>query len=410
MASEYQPTSMNIERIPNRWIGAAQGAWAILTALTISLVIAGIPYRYGQVAQTADRRSLTGLGFSGSTYAAMIVGLSLIVVLAHILIAAFIFFRRPNDWMALFVSLALVANGANVPLSSMGPPAFVSHVIWNFLVGIITFLALSSSLTLLYVFPDGRFSPEWTRWLALVWTILILFAIFTPNSPLSLTTWPALILILFALIWSASGGYSQAHRYIYKSSPVQRQQVKWAFLGLSAAALGPLVYLISTVILPTVSGPDVPNILYQRVGVSFFAVSLLVRLIGSIVVTFYLLLFPISFAIAILRYRLWDIDLLIRRTLIYSVLTGLLVMIYFGTVVLMQTAFRYSTGKWNSEIVTVLSTLAIAALFVPLRHRVQNWIDRRFYQRKYDAAKTLLSFSQLYGMRSTWTSYWRIMG
>jgi hypothetical protein len=76
------------------------------------------------------------------------------------------------------------------------------------------------------------------------------------------------------------------------------------------------------------------------------------------------------------------------------VLTGLLVAIYFVTVVLMQTAFRYSTGRWNSEIVTVLSTLAIAALFVPLRIRVQNWIDLRFYHRKYDAAKTLMSFSE----------------
>jgi hypothetical protein len=334
------------------------------------------------------------LGLSSSSYAAIIIGLSLIVVFIHILIAAFIFFRRPNDWMALFVSLALVANGANVPLSAMGPPAPVSQAIWDFLVGIVTFGALVSGVTLLYVFPDGRFTPEWTRWLALVWAVLILLAIFTPNSPLSLTSWQALIQILIALMWSVSGVYSQAYRYVYRASPAHRQQVKWAFLGLSAAALGPLVYLISMVILPAVSGPNVPNILYQRVGVSFFAVSLLVRLIGSAVITFYLLLFPISFAIAILRYRLWDIDILIRRTLIYSVLTGLLVAIYFVTVVLMQTAFRYSTGRWNSEIVTVLSTLAIAALFVPLRIRVQNWIDLRFYHRKYDAAKTLMSFSE----------------
>ena len=102
---------------------------------------------------------------------------------------------------------------------------------------------------------------------------------------------------------------------------------------------------------------------------------------------------PLTIGIAILRYRLYDIDLLIRRTLVYAVLTGLLALAYFSSIVVLQSLFRTLTGQGQSQVVTVISTLAIAALFIPLRAQVQNAIDRRFYRRKYDAAKTLAEFA-----------------
>jgi hypothetical protein len=192
---------------------------------------------------------------------------------------------------------------------------------------------------------------------------------------------------------SIAGIYAQAYRFSRVSTPLQRQQTKWAFLGLAAALFGPLVYFLSENISTAVPSANVPNILYQRVGASFFAFSLLARMLGSLVITIYLFLFPISFAIAVLRYRLWDIDILIRRTLIYSVFTTLLLLIYFGSVLLMQAIFILFTGQGSSEIVTVISTLAIAGLFVPLRDRVQDGIDRRFYRHKYDAEQTLAAFA-----------------
>jgi hypothetical protein len=112
----------------------------------------------------------------------------------------------------------------------------------------------------------------------------------------------------------------------------------------------------------------------------------------ALVFTVPLLGLPIAVGVAILRYHLYDIDLLVNRTLVYGSLTALLAATYLGGVVLMQGTFRVLTGQ-ESQLAIVASTLLIAALFVPLRRRVQFFIDRRFYRRRYDAVRTLQDFS-----------------
>ncbi len=105
-----------------------------------------------------------------------------------------------------------------------------------------------------------------------------------------------------------------------------------------------------------------------------------------------LVVFPVSFAVSILRYRLWDIGVLINRTLVYGALTGTIVVTYLASILVLETVFRAATGQ-GGTLAVVVSTLAIAALFVPLRRRIQRIIDRRLYRSRYDAARTLQAFS-----------------
>ena len=101
---------------------------------------------------------------------------------------------------------------------------------------------------------------------------------------------------------------------------------------------------------------------------------------------------PVIIGVAILSYRLWDIDLIIRRTLVYTILTAMLGLVYFGLVILLDGMLRSLVGS-SGQVATVVSTLAVAALFTPLRHRVQDLIDRRFYRRKYNAEQALAEFA-----------------
>lgn len=161
-----------------------------------------------------------------------------------------------------------------------------------------------------------------------------------------------------------------------KGNPLERQQIKWLALFAGVNAIYVLLGLIAY---PLLTGGEV-----MSPGTGAFAVF------------FYIvngLLPPAAIGISILRYRLWDIDLFIRRTLVYSLLTVILTLIYIGSVTVLHELFQRLTGEGQSPIVTVLSTLAIAALFTPLRRYIQERIDRRFYRRKYNAEKVLAAFS-----------------
>ncbi len=369
----------------------ARGLWLALLALILILTITGLPARYNQLLAAADVRSLGQLGLSPAAYATYLTGLTVISLAANLLIGIYIFWRRSAHRMCLLVSFTLVANGAIVPLtlfSHARPLAPEPRALLN----LVLFLALVSSMLLLYVFPDGRFTPRWTRLLAPVWAVTALVATFLPDLPFSLTRLPAALQVLVLLVWAGTGAYAQIYRYLHISSPVQRQQAKWAGLSLGAAVLGPLSYFLPFVILPALSGPAIPTFLYRRVGGGFFALSLASQLVTQGVFTLLLILFPVLLAIAILRYRLWDIDLLINRALVYGTLTATLALAYLSSIVLLQEGFRVVTGQRQEQWVTVLSTLLIAALAGSLRRWVQTAIDRRFYRRKYDAVRTLAAF------------------
>jgi hypothetical protein len=290
----------------------------------------------------------------------------ILMPLGYFVIGLVIFWRKSDDLMGLLTSLMLIffgpylISGANIMVSEQ--PGFELFGSVMVVIGSLVVILF------LFLFPDGRFVPGWTRWFTLVvFSILFIISGFASN-------WPNLDVIVFFLV-AIVGLLSQVYRYFRVSKPIQRQQTKWVLIGF----LGPLLVLLLWL---TFSSPVVAQmpgypLLYSLIS---YAVPLLA------------LLFPLTIAFSILRYRLWDIDLLIRRTLVYTVLTGLLLLIYFGSVVVLQSIFEALSGQ-QSPIVVVMSTLAIAALFNPLRVRIQGFIDHRFYRKKYDAEQTLAQFA-----------------
>jgi hypothetical protein len=168
----------------------------------------------------------------------------------------------------------------------------------------------------------------------------------------------------------------QIYRYRKVSSHVERQQSKWVFFGTVTGTAG----FALTIVLYFDRVLPIP---YPNPRADLIAVT---------AVNIFILLIPLSIALAILRSRLWDIDIIINRTLVYGTLTVLLAMVYFGLIFAIQFLLRGIISQ-NNSVAIVVSTLAIAALFGPLRHRIQRVIDRRFYRRKYDAAKVVEAFS-----------------
>jgi hypothetical protein len=381
--------------IANRWRKLAgrlaRFSWIVLIALTVILTIRSIPDRIGMVQQTLDERSLNELGISSGFYVSILVGLNIFVTVIHLLISTSLFIRRRNDAMALFVSFALLSNGALIPLNLTDFFTGSSGLAWYLGFGMIKFVALTTSFGLLFLFPTATFLPRGSIWIGGIWMLLAFFSAFLPGSGLNLANWNIRLQILVLLIVGGFGIGSQLYRFLRRASSLERQQIKWASAGILAAFAGPFVYFSTVFLIPPGETASVPNILYQRVGASYFAFSLAVDLGIQVVVSLILLVLPFSFAIAILRYRLWDIDIIIRRTMIYSGLTGGLAIIYLTSVLVLQQVFRGFTDR--SQLAIVLSTLISVMVARPLWRRIQDGIDRNFYRSRYDAEITLSEFS-----------------
>jgi hypothetical protein len=215
-----------------------------------------------------------------------------------------------------------------------------------------------------------------------VWILYVVSLLVLPeSSPFSAWAWPAALRIPFALGLFGTIVFAQIYRYLRVSEPVERQQIKWVVFGLTAALAGAtLVALPLAILREELLEPGPTKVLYA--------------LFELTATNAFLLLIPLSIGVAILRYRLWDIDVIINRTLVYGSLTVMLTLVYFIGVMASEGIFRSLTGQEEQpQLAVVLSTLVIAALFNPLRRRTQGFIDRRFYRRKYDAGKTLEAFS-----------------
>jgi hypothetical protein len=367
-------------RLQGVWLILARVAWVVLALLGVGLPVVSLPSYYAYLHITdptsvygpqltpGDVRELHNLGLSLDFYAWLNISAFLIFLLVCVSIGLILFLRRSDDHLALLASLSIVffPLGFNTQIPQTLPS------VWMFPIEIVIFCSNVCLGLFIYLFPSGRFVPRWTRWLMVVWVVYWANNQFFPNEPLNNTWLPVVPLAGLA----ASLIALQVYRYRHVSTLLQRQQTKWVVFGI-AVTFGSFVVAI-----PLVDG------LFPL----FFPMGPLVFSLIQIPLNFLLLLYPLSIVFAILRNRLWEIDRLINRALIYGTLTVSLALVYVGLIIGLQ-ALLGTIIRQDNAVAVVVSTLVIYALFQPLRRRIQNLIDRRFYRRKYDAARTLAAFS-----------------
>ncbi len=289
--------------------------------------------------------------------------------------------RKPQDLVATVTALTLVLFGTGFPpilnvVSAQRPELERLLFLWG--EGGFTILFI-----LYLIFPDGRFRPRWTVLLALYWGLQPFIVTFWPQSPLLVYTlpqpWGNVVPLLFLALFAAALLY----RYFILFNPVQRQQTKWAVTGMTFVMVSFLVFLAYYYSRPELKENTLQAALQFQVFITIMTV------IFSVI--------PVTLGIAILRHRLWEIDLIIRRTLSYSIITATLLVIYFGVVIIFQVLTDRVLNLENSQIGTVISTLTIAALFNPVRRKIQKSIDRRFNRRKFDAMASVAGFASRMG-------------
>jgi hypothetical protein len=353
------------------WLLLARVAWVVVALLYVGVFISGIPSEFARLHTPCTdtvscsliphftgqkAQELKVLGLSAEFFAAYFVAIEVAFTALSAVIGALIFWRRPDDRMALLVSLMLLTFGGALPI-----PLFTLDLslLWTASARALSFVGAASAILFFYLFPDGHFVPRWSRWLGLASIGVLAPTLLFPSSFLSLWQHPLLNAVLSASIVGALL-LAQAYRYKRVSTLTQRQQTKWVVYGTVVALGG---YGAFTAL----------DLLLQS--------ALLATLLSNTAFFVLMLLIPISIAVAVLRYRLYDIDVVINRTLVYGSLTAILALVYFGGVATTLAVFRSFTGQEQQpRLAIVVSTLVIAALFNPLRRRIQGLIDRRFYR------------------------------
>jgi len=303
-------------------------------------------------------QALQKLGLSVSAYAAFTLALEIALAFLCFTLGAVIFWRRSDDWMALLGALAVVAsvalNGNVVSMDMSSAWGWIAMGMYVFGGGLYV-LVLSLS--------DGRFVTRWAPWLLLCWVVAVIHFFIFMN-------------FFYSLVWQAALGLlliAQAYHHRTAASPLQRQQGKWFIFG-------GCVEVIITV------GSIVPPLIFPSLwqAGSFYQ---LVTALALIVLSF---IFPMCIGIAILRYRLYDIDIIIRRTLVYGILTVCVVGVY----VLVVGALGALIGTSGNLVIELVATGLVAVLFQPLRAWVQRGVNRLLYGQRDEPYSVITQLSQ----------------
>lgn len=358
---------------PVRLIGIrlrlARGLYLVAVVISLGWFVVNIPFAFQQV-QMAGVSAQAGL--PPTLYALYTVGLDVLFVVLCTTVSLTIFRYKSNEAITLLTAGTLVVwgifNGLILQSShALGTPEAMGGLL-GLVGGALVFAGYMGWMLFFYLFPSGRFVPRWTRFTALAWVLFSGSWILWPDSPLTPDQWPPWLFGPVVLSLWASFAVAQIYRYRRVSGPEQKQQTKWVVFGVGVVAVGfvPSALLLGTVF--EVPLTDVGrHMLTQFLSIGFIS------------------LIPLTIGVAILRHQLWDIDLLINRTLVYGALTLLIVGLYALIVGGLGSMFQVQ----GNFAIALITTGLIAVLFQPLHQGLQRGANRLMFGHRDDPAGML---------------------
>lgn len=354
----------------------ARGVFVILALATVIFFGMGVPLYYNRLVETLsfDLETLTalrGLGMSNTFYSGYQTALAVALAIGFGVAGLIIFWFKSDEWLALLVAFTLIGQGANAfgPLQRMAAiPAFeipVRFVIAAVLMG----LPLSC-----YLFPDGKIQKRWMLYVAGVWFLWLIISVFWHSFPVNIFERggnATLIYLISLLAVLSTGIYAQIHRYRNAESPIKREQLKWIVFGVSVGIF-------------TGVGTNIFIALFEltRPSPEAHLVADLATQTLSVIAQFTV---PVAVVFSILKYRLYDIELVIHRSLIYGLLAVFLAAVFGVVLLVLQSIFRAVTGSDNPPPVgIVVATLAVFSLFNPTLRIFRRFVNRKIFGIDFD--------------------------
>lgn len=372
MGNQNQPLSLQAQPKTSNQATALRFVWLLLTLFVVGLVVAATPLRY-QMLQSdvyGYQDGLLAVGLSLSFFAAYFTFWELVVVGGSLLVAILIAWKRSDDWFAMLVAISMTLFAMLLPLvdglSYANPQLTVPIVI-------LRQIEMGCIMAVMCLFPNGRFSPSWTRWLLLFYCLFFL-AVFIYN-PLVMAETAVLpntrtiedaLWVLLGVTWFGAAILGQIVRYRKHATPLEKQQMKWVLFGFALMILFSLISVVLLIAFPQLNNDPGSRTRFTLIMGGFYLLTALTL--------------PAALTLSILRFRLWDVDILINRTLVYGGLTAIIILIYMvlvgGLSLLLQAQ--------NNLLISLLATGLIAVLFQPLRERLQRTANRLMFGERDD--------------------------
>ena len=360
----------------------ARPGWIIFTLTALGLFTASLPAHYGRVVNFSTQwlgntTIINQAGISIHSYAKYMLGFSVLFVFAYVGIGALIFLAKPNDRMALLCAFILVAAGVAWPniLDSLETYPLFNPIV-SFLEEMIGTLGFALFFWLAYLFPSGSFIPRWTWVPATGFLVSVSLINLFPGAALDINTWHPVLNYGLLLIIVGTMVYAPIYRYRNVSDRIQRQQTRWVVYSL---VIGFSAFVILAIIgnVHPFNTPGTPGVIYA--------------LTADTILMLALLLFPVSVYFSIMRHRLWNIDIIINRSILYGTLTVLIVAAYM----LIVSSLGYLLHDNSNQIISLVAAGIVAVFFQPLREGLQRIVNRMVYGQRDEPYKVLQRLGQI---------------